>query len=1440
MKIKLLPLLLLLLALAANNKARAQLFCDSVFSKEYISTEHIQPFVVKQLGNNEMLVIGRASLSQAGNFQLMAIRLSASGNIKWSTMLGGTDADTLKGIIELSDNSLLLYGIACSFGHSNGKILLLRLSANGNLLWSRQIGFAGNTKDIIKDIHQTIDGDLIGTFNTNDSTSLSDPVVFKMGLDGTVRWAKKFDTGNDDSFTSIAESGNKIYVGGYANTNRKKAVLVTLQEANGSLLTSQSPSYFDTTYRQEIADLEVYNSRISYGLWSKKGIGSNTIIKLHLYQSGLQGQQVSQRVISFSTNDVNPVTGTLKRSKENGFFIRHLLGNAPTVVKLSPFFNINWSTQQAQLPYYFNVKGNGFDISQSDGAISATWYRSFSTNNIDRMVISKTSVGGITGNCTQAGNTFFIDTGTVQHNAFTWATIADATITLNEPISLAEDVLSLNQSPVCDTIFCTDITPLPLACNQTSLVEYSGRGTSNFRDAVTMNDGGQIAVGELGNQGFITRIGNNGDILWSKQYDKIGHQAIFMRVLKTDGNNVYAFANNYYAVDHGASRSIKMLKLDADGNVLLSKVLSSGSNYFEIGDICTTPDGGFIIVINWGWGIGYLYSYVLRFSAGLNIIWQKEIKHNAATPVFRSITCDGAAVYIGHDSYDQYNQNKIGIQKLNYSTGNDVWSKGYTIDATALRFSKIIAINDTVYAFIKRYKQIDFNNYDLKVAVLKVEQGGNMLFSKIVETDNLAWPTSFGTEYHDFANPDVTYMADSNFVLSHPAKYGSATTLNLSKLDRNGNSIWSRNYTQLNGAIVRYVKSHDSSIVITGSILRPQPNFPGFKNSFILKANNQGKILATVSGICLPEDRPITTSPIAVTEVPSRVDSVVNINYFSLTDDNIVIGPISFDATLYCNQVAFCSTVRLTGDSSSCNLADTLRFYPLNNNCGAVIRLRYDTSFFLHHSIARDTIKLLPRHPGLSVIYADIESPCMDTTQTLQVSVLISASSINVGADTSLCPGTSIHLRAGPGYRQYLWNDGSNDSTLLVTQPGRYWVEVSDYCGQSFRDSITILPYNSTVDLGPDKIKCNADTLILNAPAGFIRYEWSNNYNISSLTGQQVLVYPLLDTAYYLRAEKLPGCFSYDTIRVQANTSPPINLGPDKSFCTGDSLVLNAGSGFTQYSWSNGASTQQLTAFTTGTYSVLGITSDGCKSYDTLKVLSLYPLPVVNLGNDPVICVGTPRLLQAGTYPQYLWNTGQTSNSISVINTGLYSVTVTDNNGCKGNGSLVISRLVNPPTAFLPADTAICNYGSMTLVPLRNFSSYWWNTNAATPQLTINAPGTYWLQVKDSYNCTGTDSIIVSSKECIKGLFVPSGFTPNNDGKNDVLAPLLFGNVVSYHFTIYNRWGQPVFQSVKVGEGWNGKVKGMPTDTHVFVWQCRYQLQGEAVQQAKGTVTLIR
>ncbi len=472
-----------------------------------------------------------------------------------------------------------------------------------------------------------------------------------------------------------------------------------------------------------------------------------------------------------------------------------------------------------------------------------------------------------------------------------------------------------------------------------------------------------------------------------------------------------------------------------------------------------------------------------------------------------------------------------------------------------------------------------------------------------------------------------------------------------------------------------------------------------------------------------------------------------------------------------------------------------------------------------------------------SLTGSSCDLPAMDS---IPISIVRGQQPVSLGRDTVLCAQTSLQLNAGNTYSIYEWQDGSTASSFNVSSPGTYWVHVRDNCGSAFEDTIIVSALDVTIDIGPDRIKCNNDTLHLNAPSGFINYLWSNSYNINTTTGASVIVRPDVDTAYFLKVEQQPGCFAYDTVRVKVNRSPVIALGPDQSFCKGDSAFVDAGAGFVQYQWSNGASTAALYVHDAGAYSVIATDAQGCSSRDTMKVTNVWPVPVVSLDKNTELCEGSSRMLQAGNHNTFLWQDGSTGPSFNVTSTGTYYVTVGDIHQCKASDTATITQILPAPRNFLPEDTAVCSYGSLVIRPRSSFTSYSWNTSAMSSSISVTRPGEYWLQVTDPKGCIGKDTISVKEKECLQGLHVPKGFTPNNDGKNDIFLPVLGGDVVKYQLTVYNRWGQAVFSTNDRFKGWDGKFGNVQQDTNAFVWVVNYQLQGEAVQSERGTVMLVR
>jgi gliding motility-associated-like protein len=159
---------------------------------------------------------------------------------------------------------------------------------------------------------------------------------------------------------------------------------------------------------------------------------------------------------------------------------------------------------------------------------------------------------------------------------------------------------------------------------------------------------------------------------------------------------------------------------------------------------------------------------------------------------------------------------------------------------------------------------------------------------------------------------------------------------------------------------------------------------------------------------------------------------------------------------------------------------------------------------------------------------------------------------------------------------------------------------------------------------------------------------------------------------------------------------------------------------------------------------------------------------------------------------------------------------------------------------LMPLDTTKCNYSTIPLKADRDFDKYQWNTGQTTSSIAVIDPGTYTLQVTDSNGCVGSESVTIKDSTCPQYVFLPSAFTPNNDGHNDLFRPKFAGAASIYKFAVYDRWGRRVFETNDPGTGWDGTTGGVEQPMGMYVWVCVYKLYEMPERMQRGTVMLVR
>ncbi|MBK9399754.1 MAG: PKD domain-containing protein [Bacteroidetes bacterium] len=243
----------------------------------------------------------------------------------------------------------------------------------------------------------------------------------------------------------------------------------------------------------------------------------------------------------------------------------------------------------------------------------------------------------------------------------------------------------------------------------------------------------------------------------------------------------------------------------------------------------------------------------------------------------------------------------------------------------------------------------------------------------------------------------------------------------------------------------------------------------------------------------------------------------------------------------------------------------------------------------------------------------------------------------------------------------------------------------------------------------------------------------------------------------------------------------PVSLGSDVTACASTVISLP---GYSTYSWSNGATTAQITVNSGGEYSVVVSDAAGCSGTDTVNV-TINPLPVVSLGNDVSQCGGTVLLDAQNVGNTFLWNNNATTQTINAALSGTYTVTVTDGLGCTNTDDIAVS-ILPVPSAALGNDQDICQASISLSVVLTPGATYLWNTGSTIAAILINSGGTYWVQVSATNGCTNSDTINVTMNApsvtyvetqtllCVNA--TPITLTPGNPGGGTYSGPGVTGN----------------------------------------------------------------
>ncbi|WP_375447481.1 hypothetical protein [uncultured Fibrella sp.] len=376
------------------------------------------------------------------------------------------------------------------------------------------------------------------------------------------------------------------------------------------------------------------------------------------------------------------------------------------------------------------------------------------------------------------------------------------------------------------------------------------------------------------------------------------------------------------------------------------------------------------------------------------------------------------------------------------------------------------------------------------------------------------------------------------------------------------------------------------------------------------------------------------------------------------------------------------------------------------------------------------------------------------------------ALTLTASTQNPVCFGTAtgritLTPTGGTGVYTYLWtgpgSNGATTQTLTSVSAGTYQVTVTDAngCSQTLATTLTAPPA-LTLALAPISVACNGAatglvSLTATGGTGAYSYQWSNGSSNQSLSS-------IPAGAYSVTVTDANGCVAKAQATLQQPPALTVTLLLQSVSCFGGAdggigQLVQGGTGAYTYQWSNGRSTSLLTGVTAGTYSLTVTDASGCTGTATATITQPTALSLLATTQQVTCFGGVNGAINAtpsgGTTPySFRWSEGSSTEDLSGLATGTYSLTVIDENAC----AITISRSLTQPvglTASQSHTNVSCmngGNGAIDLTPGGGVApyTYLWSTGATTPAISGLTSNTYTVTITDANGCQLVVSVPVT------------------------------------------------------------------------------------------------
>jgi gliding motility-associated-like protein len=457
-----------------------------------------------------------------------------------------------------------------------------------------------------------------------------------------------------------------------------------------------------------------------------------------------------------------------------------------------------------------------------------------------------------------------------------------------------------------------------------------------------------------------------------------------------------------------------------------------------------------------------------------------------------------------------------------------------------------------------------------------------------------------------------------------------------------------------------------------------------------------------------------------------------------------------------------------------------------------------------------------------------------------------------IGTDLHLYPFAKLNISINTGETgTALINAGKNiETTFKYKEYGKYKIQakLTTAC------NVINVSYNELKVVPQPKLdikniaicdkKLDLDTIKLDAGnnkyTGFVpTYAWkSENIFYDSIQTMQPK-----ELGSYMATVRINQCVTTDNFSIVQHKTALPELGSNKEGCLGDSILLlpQLSNNYGAFVWQSKQTSKEIYAKADGWYAVT-YSDDTCTNRDSVQCTFYIPPANPNFASKDTICQDSTLVLDAQNSNGYnfTWNTNAKSQKIDVKKQDIYWVDIY-NNGCKKRYTTDIFKRTNEAFNFLDKEP-ICHLESNKIdLNAGKGMKYTWLPNGETTEIISADTGQYTVTKIDQYNCKATKTVVIYEL-CNARIYIPNAFSPNEDGDNPIFKPIGI-NINNYELKIFNRWGEIIFYSQNIINGWDGKYLGENVPVGVYPYIIKYSKEATSDKELvvkKGIVNLFR